>query len=77
MVPLYYDIHETNDTDAEEHNDIDSIVRSLMKEHEYSYLSLSELQQNTNISFQWSEYYSRKGPKYDGLLFVRVEEDSN
>jgi len=77
MVPLYYDARETNDTVTEEHNDIDSIVKELMKDYEYSYLSLSELQQKTNNSFRWSKYYSNSGPKYDGLLFVRVERNSN
>jgi len=77
LVPLYYDIHETNDTVTEEHNDIDSIVKTLMKDDEYSYLSLSKLQQNTNNSFKWSKYYSNSGPKYDGLLFVKIKENSN
>lgn len=74
LIPLYYDVHETNDTVTEEHNDIDSIVKTLMKDEEYSYLSLSELQQNTNNSFKWSKYYSSSGPKYDGLLFVKIEK---
>ncbi len=73
LIPLYYDVHETNDTVTEEHNDIDSIVKILMKDYEYSYLSLSELQQNTNNSFKWSKYYSSSGPKYNGLLFVRID----
>ena len=77
LVPLYYDVHETNDTVTEGHNDIDSIVKVLMKDDEYSYLSLSELQKNTNNSFKWSKYYSNSGPKYDGLLFVRIEKNSN
>lgn len=77
LVPLYYDIHEMKDTGAEKHNDIDSIVKMLMKDYEYSYLSLSELQKNTNNSFKWSKYYSSSDPKYDGLLFVRIEENSN
>jgi hypothetical protein len=77
LVPLYYDIHEANDNVTEKHNDIDSIVKTLMKNDEYSYLSLSELQQNTNNSFRWSKYYSSGDPKYDGLLFVRIENKSN
>ncbi len=77
MVPLYYDIHETNDIITGEHSDIDSIVKALMKDDEHSYLSLSELQKNTNNSFRWSKYYSNSGPKYDGLLFVRIEKNSN
>lgn len=77
LVPLYYDAHETNETVTEEHNDIDSIVKTLMKDNEYSYLSLSELEKNTNNSFKWSKYYSNSGPKYDGLLFVRIEKNSN
>ncbi len=77
MVPLYYDTRETNDTVTEEHNDIDSIVKTLMKDNEYSYLSLSELQRNTNNSFKWSKYYSNSGPKHDGLLFVKIERNSN
>ncbi len=72
LVPLYYDIRETNDTITEKHNDIDSIVKTLMKDYEYSYLSLSKLQENTNNSFRWSKYYSNSGPKYDGLLFVKM-----
>ena len=77
MVPLYYDARETNDTVTEARNDIDSIVKTLMKDDEYSYLSLSELQRDTNNSFKWSKYYSNRGPKYDGLLFVRIEKNSN
>jgi len=77
LVPLYYDVRETNETVTEEHNDIDSIVKTLMKDDEYSYLSLSDLQKNTNNSFKWSKYYSNSGPKYDGLLFVRIENNSN
>ena len=77
MVPLYYDNSEMNDTVANEHNDIDSIVKNLMKDYNYSYLSLAELQQKTNNSFKWSKYFSSAGPKYDGLLFVRVEKKSN
>lgn len=77
MVPLYYDARETNDTVTEEHNDIDSIVKTLMKDHEYGYLSLSELKKNTNNSFIWSKYFSNSGSKYDGLLFVRIEKNSN
>ena len=72
MVPLYYDVRETNDTDTEEHNDIDSIVKTLMKDYEYSYLSLADLKKNKKNSFIWSKYYSSSGPKYDGLLFVRI-----
>lgn len=74
MVPLYYDGRETNDTVTEEGNDIDSIVKTLMKDDKYSYLPLSELKKNTNNSFKWSKYFSNNGPKYDGLLFVRVEK---
>jgi hypothetical protein len=77
LIPLYYDVHETNDTVTKEHNDIDSIVKILMKDYEYSYLPLSELQKNTNNSFKWSKYYSSSGPQYDGLLFVRIERNSN
>ena len=77
MAPLYYDVHETNETVTEKHSDIDSIVKTLMKDVEYSYLSLSELQQNMNNSFKWSKYYSSSGPKHDGLLFVRIEKNSN
>jgi len=77
LVPLYYGVHKTNDAVTEKHNDIDSIVKTLMKDDEYSYLSLSDLQKNTNNSFKWSKYYSNSGPKYDGLLFVRIEKNSN
>jgi len=74
MVPLYYDARETNDIVTENRNDIDSIVKTLMKDYEYSYLSLSELKKHTNNSFIWSKYYSSSGPKYDGLLFVKIEK---
>ena len=77
LAPLYYDTTKVDDADAEKHSDIDSIVKVLMKDYKYSYLSLSELQQNTNTSFKWSKYYSNSGPKYDGLLFVKIEENSN
>lgn len=77
LVPMYYDARKMNDTVTGQHNDIDSIVKTLMKDDEYSYLSLSELQQSTNNSFKWSKYYSNSGPKYDGLLFVRIEKNSN
>jgi len=72
LVPLYYDVHKTNDNVTEKHNDIDSIVKTIMKDDEYSYLSLSDLQKNTKISFKWSKYYSSRGPKHDGLLFVKI-----
>ena len=74
LVPLYYDTTKVDDADAEKHSDIDSIVKTLMKDYEYSYLSLSELQKSTNNSFKWSKYYSSSGPKYDGLLFMKIEE---
>ena len=77
MVPMYYDTRETNDTVTEEHNNIDSIVKTLMKDCKYSYLSLSELKKHTNNSFVWSKYYNSSGPNYDGLLFVRIEKNSN
>jgi len=77
LVPLYYDIRETNDNVTEKHNDIDSIVKTLMKDNKYSYLSLSELQKNTDNSFKWSNYYGSSGPKHDGLLFVRIEKNPN
>lgn len=77
LVPLYYDAQETNDNVPEKRNDIDSIVMTLMKDNEYSYLSLSDLQKSTGNSFRWSKYYSKSGPKYDGLLFVRIEKNSN
>ena len=77
LVPLYYDVRETNDNVTEKHNDIDSIVKTLMEDDEYGYLSLSDLQKNTNNSFKWSKYYGSGGPKHDGLLFVRIEKNSN
>ncbi|MBN2455386.1 MAG: hypothetical protein JXB29_02435 [Sedimentisphaerales bacterium] len=77
LVPVYYNIRETNDNVTGKHNDIDSIVKILMKGDECSYLSLSKLQENTNNSFKWSKYYSNSGPKYDGLLFVKIEKSSN
>ena len=77
LIPLYYDTSETNDTVTEKYNDIDSIVKILMKDYEYSYLPLSELQKNSKNSFKWSKYYSNSAPKYDGLLFVRIEKNSN
>jgi hypothetical protein len=77
LVPLYYDVCETNDNVTEKSSDIDSIVKTLMKDDEYSYLSLSDLQKSTDNSFKWSKYYSSSGPKLDGLLFVRIEKNSN
>ncbi len=77
LVPLYYDTNETNDNVTEKSSDIDSIVMTLMKDDEYSYLSLFDLQKNTNNSFKWSKYYGSSGPKFDGLLFVRIEKNSN
>lgn len=77
LVPLYYDIRETNDNVTEKRNNIDSIVKILMKDNEYSYLSLSDLQKDTNNSFKWSKYFSNSGPKHDGLLFVKIEKNSN
>lgn len=73
LVPLYYDACETKDTTIEKYNDVDSIVKILMKDYEYSYLPLSKLQENTKNSFKWSKYYSHSAPKYDGLLFVRIK----
>lgn len=77
LVPLYNDAHETNDTVRDKHDDIDSFVMRLMKDSECSYLSLSDLQKGTNNSFAWCEYYSKGHPKYDGLLFVRIEKNAN
>ena len=77
MVPLYYDACEKNDIVPEGQNDIDSIVKVLMKDYKYSYLSLSDLQKNTNNSLKWSKYYINNGPKYDGLLFVKIKKNSN
>jgi hypothetical protein len=77
LAPLYYDTTKVDDADPEKQSDIDSIVKKLMKDNEYSYISLSKLQKNTNNSFKWSKYYSNSGPKYDGLLFVRIEKNSN
>jgi hypothetical protein len=77
LVPLYYDTLNVDDADAEKLSDIESIVKTLMKDNEYSYLSLPDLQKNTNNSFKWSKYYSNSGPKYDGLLFVKIEKNSN
>jgi hypothetical protein len=74
LVPLDYDASEINDAVTEKYNDIDSVVKTLMKDNEYSYLSLSDLQKNTNNSFNWSKYYSNSGPKYDGLLFVKIDK---
>jgi hypothetical protein len=74
LVLLDDDTHETNDTVAEKHKDIDSIVNTLMKDNEYSYLSLSDLQKSTDHSFIWSKHFGKKGPQYDGLLFVKREE---
>jgi hypothetical protein len=77
LVPLYYDVPETNDNATEKQNDIDSIVKTLMRDNGYSYLSLSDLQKSTKNSFKWSKYYSSSGPKHDGLLFVKIEKNSN
>jgi hypothetical protein len=77
LVPLYYDVRETNDNVTEKHNDIDSIVMTLMKDEEYSYLSLSDLQKDADNSLKWSKYYGSSGHKLDGLLFVRIEKNSN
>ena len=74
LVPLYDDNRETDDTVTEKPRDIDSMVKTLMKDNEYSYLPLSDLQQNTNNSFKWSKYFSGSGPRHDGLLFVKIEE---
>lgn len=77
LVPLYYDTQKTKGAVAAKHDDIDSIAMTLMKDSEYSYLSLPDLQKSTHNSFRWSKYYGKSGPKYDGLLFVRVEKSSN
>jgi len=77
LVPLYYDTTKVDDADPEKHSDIDSIVKMLMKDYDYSYLSLSELQKGTDNSFRWSKYYSSSRPKYDGLLFVRIKKNQD
>lgn len=76
LVPLHYDVRKTNDTVAEDHNNIDAVIKTLMEDNEYAYLSLSELRKSTNTSLKWSKYYSTSAPKHDGLLFVRIEKDS-
>ncbi len=75
LVPLYSDVNEPNDTVADERDVVDSIVETLMRDSVYSYLSLSDLQKGTDNSFEWCKYYSKGRPKYDGLLFVRIEKN--
>jgi hypothetical protein len=92
MVPLYYDASEVNNISTDQ-NDVASVVKTLMKDNDYSYLSLSDLQKRTDRSFNWGKYFSRwaepgfeayygrnavnDAPKYNGLLFVKVKKQSN
>ena len=76
MIPIYENAENTND-DTEQDNDIDSIVKTLMKDCEYSYLPLRELQKATNNSYRWNDHFSNSGPKYDGLLFVKIQGSPN
>ena len=68
MMPIYYDNSEPNCPDKS----IDSVVKHLMKDYEYGYLSLNDLQKNTDYSLSWSRHFYGKRPKYDGILFVRI-----
>jgi hypothetical protein len=74
LVPLYDDIQEPDDIVINGRGDIDTTVKVLMKDVKYAYLPLSELQKNTNSAFMASKYYSRSRPKYDSLLFIRIEK---
>ncbi|MBL7186007.1 MAG: hypothetical protein ISS70_06755 [Phycisphaerae bacterium] len=77
LVPLYHGTTKADEAGPEKQSDIDSIVKMLMKDYEYSYLSLRDLQKNTRNSFRWSKYYAGGRPKYDGVLFVKTEEKSD
>lgn len=76
LVPLYYNGKETNDVLTNKQKSVNSIVKVLMKDCQYSYISLSELQKEDCNICKVSNYYYSKGPKYDGLLFVRIDKSS-
>ena len=77
MIPLHFSTSKEDSAGSENQSDIDSIVKTLMQDHKYSYLPLAKLQQGTNNSFRWSKYYTRGRHKYDGVLFVKTEEKSD
>lgn len=69
MVPVYFEADE-----AKNYDQIDLMAKNLMGENNYAYLSLRQLQRDTNDSLNWSKYYKNNNPKYDGLLFVRAKK---
>ncbi|MBN2589688.1 MAG: hypothetical protein JXA96_07490 [Sedimentisphaerales bacterium] len=74
MVPIY---ENAENNKISQDNIIDSIAKNLMEDCQYSYLSLHELKKAANNSFKWNEHFSKSGPKYDAILFVKVKDTSN
>lgn len=72
LVPLYSDKSKRRDENVQE---IDVSVNNLMGNSDYGYLDLNELKKDANQNLAWSDYFTHRVPKYDGLLFVRVEQN--
>jgi len=77
MTSLYEDGEKKESDIKGESCDIDSVVNGLMREGEYCYLPLKQLQANTKNSLKWSKYYPGGKSVCDGLLFVKTKKDSN
>lgn len=81
FVPVYFSsepIQQIEDPNNNAENDINSIVSEQLTDENYCYLSLNEIKKNAHGSLDWSKYfYDGNQPKCDGLLFVKIDKDSN
>lgn len=71
LIPLYSDKNKNRNKNVQE---IDISVNNLMGNSDYGYLDLNELKKDAKQNLAWSNYFTHRGPKYDGLLFVRAEK---
>lgn len=69
LIPLYSDKKKDEN---ERVQDIDINVKNLMGNRRYSYLDLNELKKNAGQTLAWSQHYTHRDPKYDGVLYVRI-----
>jgi hypothetical protein len=74
LIPVYSDQKSNGDESVSE---IDIAVKTLMGNNRYGYLDLNELKKDAWQTLVWSNHFTHRGPKYDGLLFVNVEQKGN
>lgn len=73
MVPI--DERGHRNPRGREPQNLNAVVRSIMRDASYAYLPLHALTNHTSSAHLPSEYYTKQGvPKYDGLLFVKTWE---